>query len=189
MEQLQKFIECVNKTENIPSNLRNQILNAWLESDGSIYRVIGELLLTQNNHMKKCLNLNNTPEDPKALYNGHLNGDLNKIYESRYNWTDFIKCLQDYSNEPMNTRHGGNVTVTSVINELIDDIQKGNYLKALRTQFRLTRFGNKIIHKCNKKLGYGKSFDEEDDNKKKINKILNNILLFQLNFKSFSIPI
>ena len=44
MEQLQKFIDCVNKTENIPSNLRNQILNAWLESDGSIYRVIGELL-------------------------------------------------------------------------------------------------------------------------------------------------
>ena len=53
VEQLQKFIDCVNKTENIPSNLRNQILNAWLESDGSIYRVIGELLLTQNNHMKK----------------------------------------------------------------------------------------------------------------------------------------
>ena len=46
-EQLKKLINCVNNTDNFPSNLKSQILNAWINADGSIYRLIGELILTE----------------------------------------------------------------------------------------------------------------------------------------------
>ena len=40
----------------------------------------------------------------------------------------------------------------SVIKDLIEEIKEGNFLKALREQFRLKRFGNNIISDCSKKL-------------------------------------
>ncbi len=70
-EQLQKLVNCVNNTENLSSNLKTQILNAWINADGSIYRLIGELLLTQSKEIKNCIpNINN---------NNNENKDNNKL--------------------------------------------------------------------------------------------------------------
>ena len=72
-EQLKAFIDCINKTESFPSNLKGKILTAWTNEDGSIYRVIGELLLTQNQYIQKCLSTNeNKVNNTKTIYNGSL---------------------------------------------------------------------------------------------------------------------
>ena len=162
-EQLKAFIDCINKTESFPSNLKEKILTAWTNDDGSIYSVIGELLLTQSQYIQKCLNsyehnINNT----KTIYNGNLINNFDKIYATQDNWTDFLDCLEKYSNEPIKTKHGDKITFSSVIQDLINDIKQGNYVKALREQFRLQRFGNRIVYKCSKKLGYEKDDDNND---------------------------
>jgi hypothetical protein len=159
-EQLQKLVNCVNNTENLSSNLKTQILNAWINADGSIYRLIGELLLTQSKEIKNCIpninNNNNENKDKKdePLYDGHRNRnfDFDKIYEQRYNWEDFLKCLQDYINNAINNDNNISDDTSSVIKDLIEEIKEGNFLKALREQFRLKRFGNNIISKCSQKL-------------------------------------
>ena len=160
-EQLKKLINCVNNTDNFPSNLKSQILNAWINADGSIYRLIGELILTQSQEIRKCIpnnnnenyNNNNENKDKKdePLYDGHRNRyvDFDKIYEQRYNWKDFLLCLQDSINNAMNNSSDD---TNSVIKDLIEEIKEGNFLKALREQFRLKRFGNNIISDCSKKL-------------------------------------
>ena len=163
-EQLKKLINCVNNTDNFPSNLKSQILNAWINADGSIYRLIGELILTQSLEIRKCIpnnnnenyNNNNENKDKKdePLYDGHRNRnfDFDKIYEQRYNWEDFLKCLQDYINNAINNDNNISDDTSSVIKDLIEEIKEGNFLKALREQFRLKRFGNNIISDCSKKL-------------------------------------
>ena len=162
-EQLKAFIDCINKTESFPSNLKGKILTAWTNEDGSIYRVIGELLLTQNQYIQKCLSTNeNKVNNTKTIYNGSLINNFDKIYATQYNWTDFLDCLEKYSNEPIKTKHGENITFSSVIQDLINDIKQGNFVKALREQFRLQRFGNRIVYKCSKKLGFEKENDNDD---------------------------
>ena len=164
-EQLKLFIECINKTDSLPTNLKGQILSAWINEDGSIYRVIGELLLTQNQYIQKCFNpTENKVNNTKAIYNGSLINNFDKIYANQYNWSDFLKCLEKHANEPIKSKHGENITVSTVIQDLINDIKEGNYVKALRSQFRLQRFGNRIVYKCSKKLlGFGKDDDDDDD--------------------------
>ena len=159
-EQLKKLINCVNNTDNFPSNLRSQILNAWINADGSIYRLIGELLLTQSKEIKNCIpninNNNNENKDKKdePLYDGHRNRyvDFDKIYEQRYNWKGFLLCLQDNINNIIKDNNNSSNNDNSVIKDLIEEIKEGNFLKALREQFRLKRFGNNIISDCSKKL-------------------------------------
>ena len=159
-EQLQKLVNCVNNTENLSSNLKTQILNAWINADGSIYRLIGELLLTQSKEIKNCIpninNNNNENKDKKdePLYDGHRNRyvDFDKIYEQRYNWKGFLLCLQDNINNIIKDNNNSSNNDNSVIKDLIEEIKEGNFLKALREQFRLKRFGNNIISDCSKKL-------------------------------------
>ena len=157
-EQLQKLVNCVNNTENLSSKLKTQILNAWINADGSIYRLIGELLLTQSKDIQNCIpftnndnnnDIKNNKDEP--LYDGNRNRDFHfdKIYEQRYNWKDFLLCLQDSINNAMNNSSDD---TNSVIKDLIEEIKEGNFLKALREQFRLKRFGNNIISKCSQKL-------------------------------------
>ena len=162
-EQLKAFIDCINKTESFPSNLKGKILTAWTNEDGSIYRVIGELLLTQNQYIQKCLSTNeNKVNNTKTIYNGSLINNFDKIYANQYNWTEFLQCLEKHTNEPIKTKHGENITFSSVIQDLINDIKQGNFVKALREQFRLQRFGNRIVYKCSKKLGFEKENDNDD---------------------------
>ena len=163
-EQLKKLINCVNNTDNFPSNLKSQILNAWINADGSIYRLIGELILTQSLEIRKCIpnnnnenyNNNNENKDKKdePLYDGHRNRyvDFDKIYEQRYNWKGFLLCLQDNINNIIKDNNNSSNNDNSVIKDLIEEIKEGNFLKALREQFRLKRFGNNIISDCSKKL-------------------------------------
>jgi len=162
-EQLKAFIDCINKTESFPSNLKGKILTAWTNEDGSIYRVIGELLLTQNHYIQKCLSTNeNKVNNTKTIYNGSLINNFDTIYANQYNWTEFLQCLEKHTNEPIKTKHGENITFSSVIQDLINDIKQGNFVKALREQFRLQRFGNRIVYKCSKKLGFEKENDNDD---------------------------
>ena len=159
-EQLKKLINCVNNTDNFPSNLKSQILNAWINADGSIYRLIGELILTQSQEIRKCIpnnnnenyNNNNENKDKKdePLYDGHRNRyvDFDKIYEQRYNWKGFLLCLQDNINNIIKDNNNSSNNDNSVIKDLIEEIKEGNFLKALR----LKRFGNNIISDCSKKL-------------------------------------
>ena len=163
-EQIQKLVDCVNNTQNFPSNLKSQILNAWINADGSIYRLIGELILTQSQEIRKCIpnnnnenyNNNNENKDKKdePLYDGHRNRyvDFDKIYEQRYNWKGFLLCLQDNINNIIKDNNNSSNNDNSVIKDLIEEIKEGNFLKALREQFRLKRFGNNIISDCSKKL-------------------------------------
>ena len=157
-EQIQKLVDCVNNTQNFPSNLKSQILSAWINGDGSIYRLIGELLLTQSKDIQNCIPFNNNDNNndiknnkDEPLYDGNRNRDFHfdKIYEQRYNWKDFLLCLQDSINNAMNNSSDD---TNSVIKDLIEEIKEGNFLKALREQFRLKRFGNNIISECSKKL-------------------------------------
>ena len=156
-DDLKKLVNCVNTTQYFPENLKSQILEAWTKGDGSIYRLIGELLLTRSKDVQKCIpsNNNNTNKDKEnddSLYDGNRrrHSNFDKIYEQRYNWNGFLTCLQDKIKDAVNIDNNESY---SVIKDLIDDIKNGNYLKALRDQFRLQRFGNNIISECSKKLG------------------------------------
>ena len=157
-DDLKKLVNCVNTTQYFPENLKSQILEAWTKGDGSIYRLIGELLLTRSKDVQKCIPLNNNntnkdKENDDFLYDGNRrrHSNFDKIYEQRYNWNAFLTCLQDKIKDAVNNENNESY---SVIKDLIDDIKNGNYLKALRDQFRLQRFGNNIISECSKKLGY-----------------------------------
>ena len=157
-DDLKKLVNCVNTTQYFPENLKSQILEAWTKGDGSIYRLIGELLLTRSKDVQKCIPLNNNntnkdKENDDSLYDGNRrrHSNFDKIYEQRYNWNAFLTCLQDKIKDAVNNENNESY---SVIKDLIDDIKNGNYLKALRDQFRLQRFGNNIISECSKKLGY-----------------------------------
>ena len=157
-DDLKQLVNCVNTTQYFPENLKSQILEAWTKGDGSIYRLIGELLLTRSKDVQKCIpsNNNNTNKDKEnddSLYDGNRrrHSNFDKIYEQRYNWNGFLTCLQDKIKDAVNNDNNESY---SVIKDLIDDIKNGNYLKALRDQFRLQRFGNNIISECSKKLGY-----------------------------------
>ena len=106
-EQIKVFIDCINKTESFPTNLKEKILTAWTKEDGSIYSVIGELLLTQSQYFQHCLNTyEHNVNHTKTIYNGNLINNFDKIYANQYNWTDFLDCLEKYSNEPIKTKHG-----------------------------------------------------------------------------------
>ena len=157
-DDLKKLVNYVNTTQYFPENLKSQILEAWTKGDGSIYRLIGELLLTRSKDVQKCIPLNNNntnkdKENDDSLYDGNRrrHSNFDKIYEQRYNWNAFLTCLQDKIKDAVNNENNESY---SVIKDLIDDIKNGNYLKALRDQFRLQRFGNNIISECSKKLGY-----------------------------------
>ena len=157
-DDLKQLVNCVNTSQYFPENLKSQILEAWTKGDGSIYRLIGELLLTRSKDVQKCIPLNNNntnkdKENDNSLYDGNRrrHSNFDKIYEQRYNWNAFLTCLQDKIKDAVNNENNESY---SVIKDLIDDIKNGNYLKALRDQFRLQRFGNNIISECSKKLGY-----------------------------------
>ena len=110
----------------------------------STYKIKKNSLIDDNNN-----DIKNNKDEP--LYDGNRNRDFHfdKIYEQRYNWKDFLLCLQDSINNAMNNSSDD---TNSVIKDLIEEIKEGNFLKALREQFRLKRFGNNIISECSKKL-------------------------------------
>ncbi len=144
-EYVSEIIKCINNTENFSEDLKLKILSAYEKKDNSIFRVIGEFLLTHSNEMRKCVPRNITSNN---LNQGPFNGfnqekKYNEIIEKKYNWNGFLNCLE--TKVSLLTK-GENV---DSILELIDLIKNKDYLLAIRNHFRLKRFGNQIVMDCN----------------------------------------
>ena len=144
-EYVSEIIKCINTTENFSEELKLKILSAYEKKDDSIFRVIGELLLTHSNEMRKCIPKNITTNN---LNQGTFNGfnqekKFNEIIEKKYNWNGFLNCLE---RKVSLLTEGENV---DSILELIDLIKSKDYLLAIRNHFRLKRFGNQIVMDCN----------------------------------------
>lgn len=156
-EDILEIIRCVNSTEKFSEEIKTTILSAYEKKDNSIFRIIGELLLTHSIEMKKCMPKHQIPNN---LNEGIMNNNFfrekkfNEIIEKRYNWNDFLKCLNTQINDLTENE------IADSIFELIEQINNKDYLLAIRNQFRLKRFGNQIVINCNIHLNKNDDLNE-----------------------------
>ena len=64
--------------------------------------------------------------------------NLNNVFKDKYDWKKIIECLANKVN---------NIDI-SPFKKLIEYINEGTYLKALREEFKLRNNGNFILKKC-----------------------------------------
>ena len=64
--------------------------------------------------------------------------NLNNVFKDKYDWKKIIECLANKVN---------NIDI-SPFKKLIEYINEGKYLKALREEFKLKNIGNFILKEC-----------------------------------------
>ncbi len=150
-EYIKGIVECVNNTENYSEMIKLKILHAYETNDNSIFRIIGEFLITNPSEMKRCLpkkqfeikNDNSIQRTVERDFN--QDQKLKDLIFKRYNWNGFLLCLNEKVKELTNETYES-------VNDLITQIKKEDYLSAIKNEFRLRRFGDPIILECHKKL-------------------------------------
>ena len=142
-EQLIELINCVNSTTINDNEIKTKILDLYDKNDSSIFRVIGEFLVTKTNEMKKCI-----PKKNIEVNNNFEPKNFNDLLKDKYNWEDFTNCLKE---KIANLAINGQMTEQSVI-DLIQEINQENFALVIRDLFRLRRFGNNVVNECHSKL-------------------------------------
>ena len=135
--KLRSFVKCVedkiekSNINDIPLDLVSSLLTTPQNVD---YKRIQELMTKNFDKIKDCLIKGNIPKMP----DGKSLVDLNNIYKEKYDWKKIIECLVDKVN---------NID-TSPFKKLIEYINEGKYLEALREEFKLRNNGNSILREC-----------------------------------------
>ena len=135
--KLRSFVKCVedkiekSNDNDIPLDLVSSLLTTPQNVD---YKRIQELMTKNFDKIKDCLIKGNIPKMP----DGTRLVDLNNIYKEKYDWKKIIEWLVDKVN---------NID-TSPFKKLIEYINEGKYLEALREEFKLRNNGNSILREC-----------------------------------------
>ena len=137
IKKLQSFVKCVkdkiekSNIDDIPLDLISSLLITPQNAD---YKKIQELLTKNFDKIKDCIIRGNIPIMP----DGTRMINLNNVFKDKYDWKKFIECLINKVN---------NIDI-SPFKKLIEYINEGKYLKALREEFKLRNNGNFILKEC-----------------------------------------
>ena len=82
-EYVSEIIKCINTTENFSEELKLKILSSYEKKDNSIFRVIGEVLLTHSNEMRKCI--------PRNITTNNLNQGIFNSFNQEKKFNEIIE--------------------------------------------------------------------------------------------------
>jgi len=89
------------------------------------------------NNINQNITLNN---NNNSNVNKH---DINNFYTFRYNWDNFKNCLEQKLNQLKDDEK-----LNNPINNLLNYINKKDYVNALTEEFKLNSYGNSILKDC-----------------------------------------
>ena len=136
IKKLQSFVKCVsdkiqkNEIQNIPPEI---VLSLLVTSQQKDYKKLQEIFTKHFEQISDCLagNIPKMPDGTSVI-------DINTIFKNKYDWANFITCLMGKINDIEN----------SPFKKLIDYINEGKYMDALREEFKLRNNGNMILKSC-----------------------------------------
>ena len=169
-EYFYMFIQCLQK-QNLGNSIMNEISQAYNSSDINIINLLYKLYnnsyevfdicyneiktLKNNNHYNDNSRRKHHNNDNKTFYNNsnyynnineNNNNNYNEVkdfYTLRYNWNNFKNCLEQKLNQLKD-----NEKINNPINNLLNYINKKDYINALTEEFKLNSYGNSILKDC-----------------------------------------
>ena len=137
IKKFQSFVKCVedkiekSNIDDIPLDLISSLLITPQNAD---YKKIQELLTKNFDKIQDCITRGYIPRMP----DGTRMVDLNTVFKDKYDFKKIIECLSNKVN---------NIDI-SPFKKLIQYINEGKYLEALREEFKLRNNGNLIMKEC-----------------------------------------
>ena len=137
IKKLQSFVKCVSdkieksNIEDVPLDLVLSLLVRTPQQRD--YKRLQELFTQNFDKISDCLG-GTIPKMP----DGTSVVDINSVFKEKYDWDHFISCLIDKVKNIDN----------SPFQKLIQYINEGNYINALREEFKLRNNGNLILKEC-----------------------------------------